>query len=143
MLAAYLLPARRRTCAGLGIHGCEPQQWNPCSSIVSNDTHRNHGYPDGNVDCERHSRVYATVNTLTRSGAAVRPEKTIESDSPGSISGGFQLDPTSECPVVVRITLTVPSGMHVSGASGTFSTGAGMTTAQFTVNPNAGSKTFR
>lgn len=68
------------------------------------------------------------------------PEKTIESGSPGQIAGGFQLDPTSKCSVTVHITLRVPSGMQITGASDTFSSGAGMTTATFTVNPTAGIK---
>lgn len=68
------------------------------------------------------------------------PEKTIESGSPGQIAGGFQLDPTSECRVTVHITLRVPSGMQITGSSDTFSGGAGMTTATFTVAPGSGIK---
>ncbi|MFD1513437.1 hypothetical protein [Halomarina rubra] len=43
----------------------------------------------------------------------------------------------------VVITLSVPNGMQITGASDTFSSGAGMATARFTVNPGAGIKDIR
>lgn len=62
-------------------------------------------------------------------------EKVIEAGQPGQISGGFQVAPDANCPVVVSITMSVPSGMTISGASDVVSSGAGMATAQFTVEP--------
>lgn len=67
-------------------------------------------------------------------------DKTVETDSPGRISGGFQVDPTANCPVVVHITMSVPSGMTISGSSDFTSSGAGMVTSRFTVEPGANIK---
>lgn len=63
------------------------------------------------------------------------PEKTITSDEPGQIAGGFQVAADASCPVVVSITMSVPSGMRISGASDIMSSGAGLATAKFTVEP--------
>lgn len=67
-------------------------------------------------------------------------DTTIESGSPGRIAGGFQVDPTANCPVVVYVTMTVPSGMTISGGSDFSSGGAGMVSARFTVRPGANIK---
>lgn len=64
-------------------------------------------------------------------------DTTIESGSPGRIDGGFQVDPTANCPAVVFITMSVPSGMSISGGSDFASSGAGMVSARFTVRPGA------
>lgn len=64
-------------------------------------------------------------------------DTTIESGSPGRIDGGFQVDPTANCPVVVFVTMSVPSGMSISGGSDFASGGAGMVSARFTVRPGA------
>ena len=65
------------------------------------------------------------------------PDTTVEKGDPGQIAGGFQTDPTVECPVVVHITMSVPSGMAIEGASDIMSGGAGMVTAEFTVQPGS------
>ncbi|WP_168215995.1 PGF-CTERM sorting domain-containing protein [Halorussus marinus] len=67
-------------------------------------------------------------------------QKTVEPGSPGRIAGGFQVDPTAQCPVVVHITMSVPSGMSIEGSSDIASAGAGMVTAKFTVRPGANVK---
>lgn len=67
-------------------------------------------------------------------------DTTIETNSPGRISGGFQVSPTANCPVVVYITLSVPSGVTISGGSDFTSSGAGMVTTRFTVTPGANIK---
>lgn len=67
-------------------------------------------------------------------------DTTIETDSPGRISGGFQVSPTANCPVVVYITMSVPSGMTISSGSDFTSSGAGMVTTRFTVDPGANIK---
>jgi len=67
-------------------------------------------------------------------------DSTIESGSPGRIAGGFQVDPTANCPVVVYVTMSVPSGMTISGGSDFSSGGAGMVAARFTVRPGANIK---
>jgi len=67
-------------------------------------------------------------------------DQTIETGSPGRISGGFQVDPTSNCPVVVYVTMSVPSGMSISGGSDFTSGGAGMVSSRFTVEPGANIK---
>lgn len=67
-------------------------------------------------------------------------DTTIETDSPGRVSGGFQVSPTANCPVVVYITMSVPSGMTISGGSDFTSSGAGMVTTRFTVDPGANIK---
>lgn len=61
------------------------------------------------------------------------PEKTLESGEPGKISGGFKVANTANCPVKVSITMQVPSGMQIEGSSDVMSGGAGMVTADFTV----------
>ena len=63
------------------------------------------------------------------------PQQTIESGEPGQIAGGFQVAADASCPVVVSITMSVPSGMTISGASDVVSSGAGLATAQFRVSP--------
>lgn len=63
------------------------------------------------------------------------PEQTIASGEPGQIAGGFQVAADASCPVVVSITMSVPSGMTISGASDVVSSGAGLATAQFSVSP--------
>ncbi|GAB7094934.1 hypothetical protein JCM30237_20870 [Halolamina litorea] len=63
------------------------------------------------------------------------PEKTLSEGEPGAISGGFQVDATANCAVEVSITMQVPSGMRIEGSSDIMSGGAGLVTAQFTVNP--------
>lgn len=68
---------------------------------------------------------------------------TIDTDSAGQISGGFQVSPTANCPVVVVITMSVPSGMTISGGSDFASGGAGMVSTRFTVRPGANIKDIR
>ncbi|WP_276300184.1 hypothetical protein [Halorussus lipolyticus] len=68
------------------------------------------------------------------------PQKTIKASQPGKISGGFQVDPTATCPVVVHITMSVPSGMSIEGSSDLFSGGAGMVSGNFEVRPSGGIK---
>lgn len=68
------------------------------------------------------------------------PQKTIKASQPGKISGGFQVDPTATCPVVVHITMSVPSGMTIEGSSDLFSGGAGMVSGNFEVRPSGGIK---
>lgn len=68
------------------------------------------------------------------------PDTTIETGSPGRIAGGFRVDPTARCPVVVHVTMQVPSGMSIEGSSDIASGGAGMVTARFTVRPGANVK---
>ncbi|MFC7132470.1 MULTISPECIES: hypothetical protein [Salinibaculum] len=63
------------------------------------------------------------------------PQQTIASGEPGQISGGFQVAADASCSVVVSITMSVPSGMTISGSSDVVSSGAGLATAQFTVDP--------
>ncbi len=67
-------------------------------------------------------------------------DTTVETGSPGRISGGFQVSPTANCPVVVHITMSVPSGVTISGGSDFTSSGAGMVTSRFTVSPGANIK---
>ncbi|MFA9416172.1 hypothetical protein [Natrinema sp. HArc-T2] len=67
-------------------------------------------------------------------------DTTVETDSPGRLSGGFQVSPTADCPVVVHITMSVPSGVSISGGSDFTSSGAGMVTSRFTVDPGANIK---
>lgn len=67
-------------------------------------------------------------------------DETIETGSPGRISGGFQVSPTANCPVVVYVTMSVPSGVTISGGSDFTSSGAGMVTTRFTVEPGANIK---
>lgn len=67
-------------------------------------------------------------------------DSTVESGSPGRIAGGFQVDPTANCPVVVYVTMSVPSGMTISGGSDFSSGGAGMVASRFTVRPGANIK---
>lgn len=63
------------------------------------------------------------------------PQKTLTSGEPGAIAGGFKVSGTANCAVVVSITMQVPSGMQIEGASDVMSGGAGIVTAQFTVKP--------
>lgn len=63
------------------------------------------------------------------------PEQTINAGQPGQIAGGFQAAADASCPIVVSITMSVPSGMRIAGASDIVSSGAGLATAQFTVQP--------
>lgn len=63
------------------------------------------------------------------------PQKTLTAGEPGAIAGGFQVSGTANCAVVVSITMQVPSGMQIEGASDVMSGGAGIVTAQFTVKP--------
>lgn len=67
-------------------------------------------------------------------------QKTIEKSKPGKIAGGFQVDPTADCPVVVHITMSVPSGMTIEGTSDIFTGGAGMVSGTFEVRPQGGIK---
>ena len=70
-------------------------------------------------------------------------EKTIEKNQPGQIAGGFQVDPTATCPVVVHVTMSVPSGMTIQGSSDIFTGGAGMVSGNFEVRPQGGIKDIR
>ncbi|WP_128477502.1 hypothetical protein [Halorussus pelagicus] len=70
-------------------------------------------------------------------------EKTIEKTKPGQIAGGFQVDPTATCPVVVHVTMSVPSGMTIQGSSDIFTGGAGMVSGNFEVRPQGGIKDIR
>jgi invasion protein IalB len=63
------------------------------------------------------------------------PEPTITKDQHGKIAGSIALDIQNNCPVVVQITMTVPSGMYVAGAGDLQSGGGGIITSTFTVSP--------
>lgn len=76
------------------------------------------------------ARLYASDTTVTQ-------------DSPGQISGGFQVSPVANCPVVVVITMSVPSGMTISGGSDFASSGAGLVSTRFTVRPGANIRDVR
>jgi hypothetical protein len=65
-------------------------------------------------------------------------DTTIERGDPGKVAGGFQVDPTYECDVVVNVRLQVPSGMSIEGTTDAFSGGAGMVSGSFTLSPNQG-----
>ncbi|WP_143420782.1 hypothetical protein [Halorubrum ezzemoulense] len=78
--------------------------------------------PGGNDPALTQSRLYA-------------PEKVLEGGEPGQVAGGFQTDATANCPVQVSITMQVPSGMRISGSSDIMSGGAGIVSAEFTVDP--------
>lgn len=71
------------------------------------------------------------------------PQRTVTAGSPGRITGGFQLDPASTCAAVVSITMSVPSGMAIEGGADYFSSGAGLTTAEFELMPDQGVKDLR
>lgn len=75
------------------------------------------------------SRLYAQEETLT-------------TDNPGRIAGGFQVNPTYECPVTVYVTMQVPSGMEIRGSSDAMSGGAGLVSTQFEVTPGANIKSI-
>ncbi|MDS0282252.1 hypothetical protein [Haloarcula onubensis] len=70
-------------------------------------------------------------------------DTTVNQDSPGQIAGGFQVSPVANCPVVVVITMSVPSGMTISGGSDFASSGAGLVSTRFTVRPGANIRDVR
>lgn len=70
-------------------------------------------------------------------------EKTLKKSQPGQIAGGFQVDPTATCPIVVHVTMSVPSGMTIQGSSDIFTGGAGMVSGNFEVRPQGGIKDIR
>jgi len=76
------------------------------------------------------ARLYASDTTVTQ-------------DSPGQIAGGFQVSPVANCPVVVVITMSVPSGMTIAGGSDFASSGAGLVSTRFTVRPGANIRDVR
>ncbi|KAB1184782.1 MULTISPECIES: hypothetical protein [Haloferax] len=110
----------------------------PTTTPTATPTEATESEPTESESCEvsengpklSQSRLYAPVTT-------------INSGQSGEIEGGFQLDPTTSCPIVVHITMSVPNGMSIMGASDTFTTGAGMTSAQFKVTPQSGIKDIR
>ncbi|WP_152042501.1 hypothetical protein [Salinigranum salinum] len=81
--------------------------------------------------------------TLLSQNRLYAPETTIETDSPGQIAGGFQAAPHVDCPIVVRITMSVPSGMEVTGSSDVLSGGAGMVSGSFVVDDATGIEDIR
>ena len=64
-------------------------------------------------------------------------EDTIEEGSPGVISGGFLPEAGIDCPIVVRIALSVPNNMYIEGTTGIGTGGAGIVAGEFTINPDA------
>lgn len=69
-------------------------------------------------------------------------EETLSTDDPGRVAGGFQVNPTYECPVTVFVTLQVPSGMEIRGTSDAMSGGAGIVSTRFEVSPGANVKSI-
>jgi hypothetical protein len=63
-------------------------------------------------------------------------DETIEKGSPGVIAGGFLPEAGIECPIVVRISLSVPNNMYIQGTSGIGTGGAGIVAGRFTINPD-------
>ena len=70
-------------------------------------------------------------------------KQVVETGAPGHIAGGFQVAPGVDCPIVVRVTMQVPSGMQISGSSDAISGGAGMVSGTFTVDSASGIKDVR
>jgi len=70
-------------------------------------------------------------------------DTSVTQDSPGQIAGGFQVSPVANCPVVVVITMSVPSGMTIAGGSDFASSGAGLVSTRFTVRPGANIRDVR
>jgi hypothetical protein len=68
------------------------------------------------------------------------PQQTVTADEPARIDGGFLLESGITCPVKVRVTLRVPSGMTIRGGSDWQSAGAGLVTTTFTLRPGGGIK---
>jgi hypothetical protein len=68
------------------------------------------------------------------------PQPTITAGEPARIDGGFLLESGITCPVEVRVTLRVPSGITITGGSDWQSAGAGLVTTTFTVRPGGGVK---
>ena len=62
-------------------------------------------------------------------------DDTIRSDDPGRISGAVSTSRTNECPVVVQITFDVPNNMHFQGTGGVESSGQGLMTGSFVIEP--------
>lgn len=63
------------------------------------------------------------------------PEPTITGDQHGQIAGSIVVGVQNECPVVVQLTLTVPSGMYVAGSGDLSSGGGGVVTSTFVIQP--------
>lgn len=74
-------------------------------------------------------------NTDLSQSRLYAPETQITADQPGQVAGGFQVAADSSCSIVISITMSVPSGMSISGASDIFSGGAGLVSGQFTAEP--------
>ena len=67
------------------------------------------------------------------------PTKTINTDQAGTIEGAFELDPQVDCPVVVDVTMSVPSGMSISGGTDWQAAQAGIVGTEFTMDPEGAS----
>jgi hypothetical protein len=67
------------------------------------------------------------------------PTKTINTDQAGTIEGAFELDPQVDCPVVVDVTMSVPSGMSISGGTDWQAAEAGIVATEFTMDPEGAS----
>jgi len=67
------------------------------------------------------------------------PEPTVTSGQAGEIEGAFELDPQADCPVVVDISLRVPSGMTISGGTDWQEAEAGIVATEFTMDPDGSS----
>ncbi|WP_276300423.1 PKD domain-containing protein [Halorussus lipolyticus] len=63
------------------------------------------------------------------------PEKVIEPGSPGRLAGAFTADVTNDKATKVQITLQVPSGIQISGGSDIESSGGGLPTTTFVIQP--------
>jgi len=63
------------------------------------------------------------------------PRPTITGDQHGQISGTIALDIQNECPVMVQLTMNVPTGMYVAGSGDLSSGGGGIVTSTFVVDP--------
>jgi hypothetical protein len=63
-------------------------------------------------------------------------KKNITRNSPGKMTGDFQLNPDQECPVVVSVRLSVPSGLTIQDEGSEFAGSWGLPGARFTLYPS-------
>ncbi len=64
------------------------------------------------------------------------PQPRITADHPGRIAGRFSLEDESQCPVKVRITVRVPSGVKIVGDYYNPASGAGLPGFRFILQPS-------
>ncbi|MFC4449324.1 PKD domain-containing protein [Halorussus aquaticus] len=63
------------------------------------------------------------------------PQTVIAPGSPGRLAGAFTTDVTNDEPTKVQITLQVPSGIRIQGGSDVQSSGGGLPTSTFVIDP--------